>query len=520
MDQKEHPIRQIALDAIKKVHWVPEWGESRITGMISNRPDWCLSRQRLWGVPIPVFYCEQCSHIYQSVEAMHKVADAIEQAEDPEGGLEAYWSQPVSAFLPSGLKCSQCGCKDFRKGKDILDVWFDSGVCWAAVQKKYPEMTYPADLYLEGSDQHRGWFHTSLLTSVAVEKKPPFKGVLTHGFVMFSKGVKMSKSQGNVVDPQDIIKEKGAELLRLWTIHEDYTQDVSSSPEIFDRLTETYRRIRNTMRFLLGNLHGFVEEETLHEVPYKELLELDQWILHKLNNLVDEVGKAYEAYTFHKIYHLLNNFFNVELSALYLDIIKDRLYTSQACGKERRSAQTALFYLADVLIRLMAPVLSFLSEEVYGFLPHGKESVFLTAFPKYKKDWERKDLEEKYTVLLTLREKISKKIEDLRKQKQVRSSLEVKIELLVNEPALAHFLISNKAELTNFFIVSEVILKHNVSIDIKKEPFVWTSLLEDMEKAQVVVSKAEGSKCARCWHLSREIDASKGLCPRCVAVLA
>lgn len=521
MDHPDHPIRKMALDEIKKVHWIPDWGENRISSMITHRPDWCLSRQRLWGVPIPVFYCDKCSHLYQSAEAMNKAADVIEQAKEDEGGLEAYWSTPTSEFLPKGFKCPKCGCTSFQKGKDILDVWFDSGVCWASMQKKHPGMTYPADLYLEGSDQHRGWFHTSLLTSVAIEKKAPFKGVLTHGFVMFAKGMKMSKSQGYVVNPQDVIKEKGAELLRLWAIHEDYTQDMSCHPEAFARLTETYRRIRNTMRFLLGNLNDFTTGQETQEVPYLELQELDQWILHKLNELIEDVTKAYEAYTFHKIYHLLNNFFN-EMSALYLDIIKDRLYTSKADSLERRSAQTALFHLAHTLVGLMAPILSFLSEEVYGFLPHRQkqDSIFLTAFPKQNRQWVRCDLEEKYAVFLALREKVSKNIEDLRNQKQVRSSLEVKVEFSLKNQGpqnalLDFFGLVKKEDLADFFIVSKVILTD----DILRKPYTgqngnFLEALKQVETLEVIAKKADGTKCVRCWRLSCQIMSS-GLCPKC-----
>ena len=530
MDHKDHPIRKMALDAIKNVRWFPDWGERRISAMIADRPDWCLSRQRLWGVPLPIFYCDSCSQIYYTEASMNKIADAMEAGE----GIETYWSKPVSDFLPSGAKCSQCGKKSFHKGVDILDVWFDSGVCWASVQKKHPHMTFPADLYLEGSDQHRGWFHTSLLTSVAVEKKAPFKDVLTHGFVMFSKGVKMSKSQGNIVDPQDIIKEKGAEILRLWAVHEDYTQDIGCSPESFARITETYRRLRNTMRFLLGNLNDFLENPIQNEVPYHQMKDLDQWILHKLNQLVGEITKAYEDYCFYKIYHLLNNFFNVEMSSLYLDIIKDRLYVSKVDSLERRSAQTALFQLTHTLIRLMAPILSFLSEEVYEFLVRkkDKESVFLMPFPKVRSEWDRNDLEEKYKILLAIRKKVSKKIEELRNAKQIRSSLEVKVCLDIDEKtSLFQFLALVRDELLDFFIVSEMILGSHKSDQIKSDQAEFKqvdsaknlsfSILEkELEKLEVIVSKADGDKCVRCWRFSCQVgDILPDICPRCAEVV-
>lgn len=516
MDHKNHSIRKMALDAIKDVRWIPGWGQRRISSMIADRPDWCLSRQRLWGVPIPVFYCNSCSHIYYTQESINKIADSMQEGD----GIETYWSKPISDFLPHNTKCSQCGSMSFHKGADILDVWFDSGVCWASVQKKHPDMTFPADLYIEGSDQHRGWFHTSLLTSVAVEKKPPFKNVLTHGFVMFSKGIKMSKSQGNIVNPQDVIKEKGAEILRLWAVHEDYTQDIGCDPESFERITETYRRLRNTMRFLLGNLNDFLEDHTLSELPYKQLKDLDQWILHKLNNLVKEVTEAYENYTFYKIYHLLNNFFNVEMSSLYLDIIKDRLYVSKSDSAERRSAQTALFHLTHTLVRLMAPILSFLSEEVYAFLPDKKVSVFLTSFPKFKPEWNRDDLEEKYVLLLAVRRKVSKKIEDFRSQKQIRSSLEAKV-CLQGQTALFEFLTQIRGELMDFFIVSQVVLEQTDQTQKQADAVKGFALLEkQVESLEIMISKAEGHKCVRCWHWSNQVGkVLPDLCSRCSRVV-
>ena len=528
MDRANHPIRKMALDAIRNVRWFPDWGEKRISSMIADRPDWCLSRQRLWGVPLPIFYCNNCSQVCYTEESMNKVADAMEVGE----GIETYWSEPISRFLPSDVKCSECGESSFRRSDDILDVWFDSGVCWASVQKKHPDMTFPADLYLEGSDQHRGWFHTSLLTSIAVEKKAPFKNVLTHGFVMFSKGVKMSKSQGNIVDPQDIIKEKGAEILRLWAVHEDYTQDIGCSPESFERITETYRRLRNTMRFLLGNLNDFLDDPIKNQLSYDQLISLDQWILHKLNDLVKETTKAYEDYCFYRIYHLLNNFFNVEMSSLYLDIIKDRLYVSKLDSLERRSAQTVLFELAHTLMRLMAPILSFLSEEVHEFLirKKDKKSVFLMPFPKFRTEWNRNDLEEKYKVLLAIRKKVSKRIEELRNEKQIRSSLEVKLYLHAStKTPLFQFLTEIKDELLDFFIVSEVILVGNgyKEVELQKaeskqmnSDLSFTLLEKDLEELEVIVSKADGEKCIRCWRFSTQTgQLLPDICLRCAEVV-
>ncbi len=495
MDKGDESIRKRSLRAIKDVNWIPSWGEKRITGMIENRPDWCLSRQRTWGVPIPVFYCKSCDKEHISEEAMLKVADKMEQ----DGGIEAYFKYDIKDFI-GDAECEECGHKEFKRGKDILDVWFDSGVCWSAVQKKDPRLEYPADLYLEGSDQHRGWFHTSLLASVAAEGKAPYKNVLTHGFVMFSKGVKMSKSQGNVVDPQEIIKKNGAELLRVWAAHEDYSQDMSCSPESFARLTETYRRVRNTMRFLLGNLNDF--DVTKDAIEYEKLHELDQWALHRLNNLIGSVTECYERYEFFKIYHLLNNYFTVDLSAVYLDILKDRLYTAKNDGHLRRSAQTVILENLNALVGLMAPILSFLSEEVYGHLPNkSQESVFLTEFPKVNSKWENSSLSEKYDRLLKIREKVSKTLEELRVKKEIGSSLEASVDLTYEGEDFTA-LKSIEPDLRAFFIVSNIELSEG--------------------KENVSARKADGEKCVRCWHFSTRIGENAdlpGICPKCVEAL-
>ena len=359
MDHKKWNIRQSALKEIQKVCWIPKWGSNRISSMIEARPDWCVSRQRIWGVPIPVFYCTRCGKEHIEKSTMLNLANLMEKGD----GIEEYWSNDIDTLLDKNVSC--CNTREFVKGKDILDVWFDSGIAWAYALHK--NRSFPADLYLEGSDQHRGWFHTSLLTSIANQKKAPFKSVLTHGFVMFSKGIKMSKSKGNIMDPKNIINKDGAEILRLWASHEDYTQDINCNPESFDRLKETYRRIRNTMRFMLGNLYEFDHTKL---VQYNNLHSLEKWILHRLNQVIITSRDCYENYEFFKIYHLLNNFFSVDLSSLYLDIIKDRLYTSKKNGNLRRSTQTVLLHTTNNLTRLMAPILSFLSEEVYEFLPN------------------------------------------------------------------------------------------------------------------------------------------------------
>lgn len=495
MDDEKNSLRQQALEAIKQVNWVPKWGENRITGMIENRPDWCLSRQRTWGVPIPVFYCQKCNHELTSPQIMNQVADHMEK----KGGMEAYHQLPVRDLI-GDQKCSKCGHNEFKKGRDILDVWFDSGVCWAAVQKRRKGLTYPADLYLEGSDQHRGWFHTSLLASIAVEGIPPFKTVLTHGFVMFAKGQKMSKSLGNVVDPREVMKQNGAETLRLWAAHEDYAQDLTCSPESLQRITETYRRLRNTMRFLLGNIGDF--DPSKDQVAYSNLTAIDKWALAKLNQLVDNIDKAYSSYEFYKVYHLLNNFVTVELSAVYLDVLKDRLYTWKANGVERRAAQTVLYQLLLKMCGLMAPILTFLAEETYSFLPgQKKESIFLTDFPKKTAEWENPDLVSRFDELLQVRPEVSKVLEDLRQAKTIGSSLEAEIEITA-EGNRMKVLESYARDLRAFFIVSKVTLKPG--------PF------------KVIATKSTGKKCARCWHYyspAEENSKFPDACPKCVEAL-
>ena len=508
MDEGENSLRAQALDAIKSVNWVPKWGENRITGMIANRPDWCLSRQRTWGVPIPVFYCESCEHELADSRIMNRVADLMEKG----GGIEAYHTHSVKEMV-GGEHCSHCGHTEFRKGKDILDVWFDSGICWAAVQNRRKGLQTPADLYLEGSDQHRGWFHTSLLASQAATGKPPFKTVLTHGFVMFTKGQKMSKSLGNVVNPQDLIAKSGAEILRLWAAHEDYAQDLTCSPESFERVTETYRRLRNTMRFLLGNVGDF--DPTKDSVPYTDLMNVDKWLLSKLNALVDDVHKAYEGYEFYKVYHLLNTFVTVELSSFYLDVLKDRLYTWKQKGVERRSAQTVLIHLLQTLTGLMAPICCFLAEETYQHIPGLKEeSIFLTQFPKQKFEWHSKELEDQFQIIQVARSQVLVELEKLRQEKKIGANLEAEVTLSAasgqqgkegSEKSMFGVLNLYSQELSTLFIVSKVNLIEGKILKVTK------------------AEKSSGKKCARCWHYydaAKENSKFPDACPKCVGALS
>jgi isoleucyl-tRNA synthetase len=499
MDQDSSPIRTAALTEVDAIRFFPGWGEARLRAMVENRPDWCLSRQRIWGVPIPVFHCKKCDTPLAKAEAMYRVADAIEKE-----GLEAYHSRPESDFV-GGESCSNCGHDQFRRGQDILDVWFDSGVCHAAVQSRRPELRVPADIYLEGSDQHRGWFQTSLLSSLASTGQAPFRALVTHGFVMDDKGRKMSKSLGNVVDPNDVAKQSGAEIVRLWSAYEDFGKDLGCGPESFARVTETYRRFRNTMRFLLGNLSDFTPSRD--SLDHHEMLLLDRWILGRLNELIEKCTAGFESYEFFKVYHALNLFFTVDLSAGYLDMLKDRLYIWAPGSRERRSAQTALHILVDHLVRLMAPITTFLSEEVHGYLPERKvESVLLESYPQLRPEWSDSGLAGDMTALFEIRVEAMKVLEGLRQQKVIGSGLDAKLTIVADD---GRFDLLNKYQgnreqsfLTEFFIVSQV--------DIKQGAF------------EIQASRADGQKCSRCWYHSESLGQSKlipEICPKCITSL-
>lgn len=497
MDDENYNIRKKALAELDKIKFVPEWGVKRLTAMIENRPDWCISRQRNWGVPLPVLYCTQCDHPLIDTDIMEKIATAMENGL----GIEAYHDMPIEE-LTGDHSCDECGSKEFKKGKDILDVWFDSGICHAAVQKKRKGLAFPADLYLEGSDQHRGWFQTSLLTSIASNGEAPFKALLTHNFVNDSKGRKMSKSLGNVVDPLDLIKKSGAELLRLWAASQDYGQDMNFSKEGFQRVTETYRRLRNTMRFLLGNIGDF--DYQTHKVDYNDMLPLDQWILDRTYQFMVNVESCYDKFEFYKVYHLLNNFFTVDLSNHYLDIIKDRLYTWKTDGVARRSCQTVIYLLTENLIKIMAPLASFLSEESYShFSGKTKESVFLEPYPHADKQWQNPEIRQQFEELFAIRSEVSKQLEEARAAKTIGSSLEAKVVLQLPENALGLMSQFSQQMLKEFFIVSQLESTQGPEINVQ-------------------VQKAEGEKCPRCWNYDTLVSTDKygSVCSKCNEALS
>ena len=482
-DHKELPIRQKALESIETINFVPSWSKSRLKAMIQDSPDWCLSRQRMWGVPIPVFYCKSCGSPLLSSQLMKKIADKMEQTKE---GIEYYFSKSAEELVDQEI-CQKCSHTNFKKGEDILDVWFDSGVCHWVVQKL--KNVFPADIYIEGSDQHRGWFQTSLNSSIALHQQSPFKTLITHGFVYDLEKRKMSKSLGNIISPDDIIKKYGAEILRLWVASSDYSGDISSGEEILSRIRETYRRFRNTIRFLMGNLHDFDMEKD--SIPLSQMKELDQWILSTLTELSEETLNNYEKFEFHRVYQSLNKFFTNELSSLYLDIIKDRLYTFKANSLERRSSQTALYLLLKNLLHLMSPITSFLSEEAYQQLTQKEKSIFLESFKKLS--FKNEVLNKKFKELLEIRKAVSKELETLRKEKVLGSSLEASVYLTL--PASSYTVCNQYPELEELFIVSSVQLKKG---DLK-----------------IHIQKANGEKCVRCWYYSEELN-NESLCPKCI----
>ncbi len=497
MDDPKYNVREMAMAAIEKIKFVPDWGVKRLTAMISARPDWCISRQRNWGVPIPVFYCGKCNHTHMTEELLMSVADRMETS----GGIEAYFEASVEDLLGKNFPCPECSASEWTKGTDILDVWFDSGVCHAAVQTKRDGMAFPADLYLEGSDQHRGWFQTSLISSIASRGQAPFRSLLTHNFVNDEHGRKMSKSLGNYVDPMKLIEQSGAELLRLWTSSQDYGQDMNYSAEGFKRVSETYRRLRNTFRFLLGNLGDF--DIAKDAVALEKMQPLDRWALDRLNALIENVGTAFENYEYYKVYHALNNYFTVELSAHYLDILKDRLYTWKTDGVDRRSAQTVLYHITTSLMRMMAPITSFLAEEVHDFLPekNKKESVFLLDFPTTQNEWAQSTLRAEFDKLFAIRSNVSRLLEDMRKEKKIGASLEAQVHITASGEDYKILQKYNEF-LCEFFIVSKVVLSEG--------------------PLQIGVATAPGEKCPRCWYYSENTGTHAdhpALCPKCTGAL-
>lgn len=502
-------FRQAALDAISKdVQWIPSWGEQRIHNMVADRHDWCISRQRVWGVPIPIFYCEDCGETLVTDETIENVAKVFETE-----GSDAWWARSAEELLPAGTKCPKCGHTHFRKETDIMDVWFDSGSTHMSVLKQRPELAWPADMYLEGSDQHRGWFQSSLLTSVAVTGKAPYKAVLTHGYVVDGEGRKMSKSLGNGIEPDDIIKQYGADIIRLWVASSDYKADVRISKDILKQLSEVYRKIRNTIRYILGNTNDF--NYATDKVAFADMEELDKWALMHTQLLKKEVTEAYENYDFHVLYHAIHNFCTVEMSAFYLDIIKDRLYAYKTNDKKRRSAQTAMYEIMKDLVVMLAPVLSFTMEEVYQFMNKPQDapiSVQMLPWPTVHEEYVDKDLEAKWDEFIAIRSEITKVLEGARRDKTIGHSLDAKVELHATGDAL-RILKAVESNLANLLIVSQAVVV---------EALDGGTTATGREDLKVTVKAAEGHKCERCWIYSDTVGSDEEhptLCARCASVL-
>ena len=496
-------LREAALSAIDSdVKWIPAWGHDRIYNMVSSRPDWCISRQRVWGVPIPAVDCTKCGEAITTpglVEIAAKVFEAH--------GADAWYDRPVEDFLPTGLACPSCSGTTFEKEMNILDVWFDSGSSHEAVLSVRPELTWPSDIYLEGSDQHRGWFQSSLLLGLGTRGRPPYRQVVTNGFVIDTDGQKMSKSIGNVIAPQDVINQSGADVLRLWAAMSDYWEDIRVSKEILTRASEAYRKIRNTLRYLIGNLYDF--DPSRDRVSIDALEDVDRYILLRYGQVAKQTLAAYDAYDFSTIFQTVNAFTTVDLSAFYADVSKDRLYTFASGSKERRSAQTAMYVIADGLARLLAPILSFTTDELWQYLPGSREeSVHLALFPEGASldGLDDPALTTRWERLIAVRDQVLAKIEPLRKDKQIGSSLQAKVTLSATGDDLA-LLRSHEAQLPMLFIVSEVEVREGTQGG----------------GLEISIDRARGVKCERCWRYVANVSSDPqrpGICDRCQDALA
>ena len=487
-------FRDQALEEVKKVKWYPAWGEERITSMIQDRSDWCISRQRTWGVPLPIFYCKNCKKEYVTSESLDKIIKIVRAR-----GTNAWYELSEKELIPDGAKCENCGCTEFVKERDIMDVWFDSGSTHESVlaERGLPDT---ADLYLEGNDQYRGWFQSSLLTSVATKGKAPYKEVVTHGMLVDENGHKMSKSLGNVISPQDIIKQYGADILRLWVLSNDYKSELSLSKNILKQVSEVYRKIRNTARYILGNISDF---DVNNPVKYEDLQEIDKWALMRLNKLLKDYTKYYDIYDFNKAYQAINTFCVLDMSNFYLDIIKDRLYTAKTDSIERRSAQTAMYEILNALVKIIAPMACYTAEEIWKYMPHKDEekveSVMLSYYPEVNEKYDNKELEEKWNKILKIKSLASKQLEEARANKVIGNSLEAKVKIIASNDNY-NFIKKNENLLKDVLIVSKLEIQEN-----KK------NIIE------VKVEHADGEKCQRCWQYSDDIK--NGLCLNCQNVL-
>ena len=490
-------FRDDVLKAIKTVTWHPDWGEDRMSEMIKGRNDWCISRQRTWGVPLPIFYCKDCGEPYVTEESIKKIQEVVRTE-----GTNAWWAKEAKDLVPEGAKCPKCGCTEFKKETDIMDVWFDSGSTHQSVLVERG-LDYPADLYLEGNDQYRGWFQSSLLTSVAVNGIAPYKEVLCCGFVVDGQGRKMSKSLGNGVSPIDVSKKFGADILRLWALSSDYSMDVNLSDDILKGISDVYRKIRNTARYILGNTYDYDPEKP---VAYEDLQEIDKWALTRLNKLIKDCTKDYDTYSFGNCYHDVNQFCVVDMSSFYLDIIKDRLYTEKADSVARRAAQTTMYYILDALVKILTPMISFTAEEIWSAMNHTEkenvESPMLADYPVSNDEWDNKEIAEKWEKIIKVKNIVAKDLELARAEKTIGNSLDAKVTIYA-EGEEYKFLKENEELIKLVLIVSGLEIQEN---NRKQE-----------EKLGVKVEHSTGEKCERCWMYNDHLK--DGLCPRCKEVL-
>jgi len=510
ISMEKNDLRKKALACIDQVQWIPSWGHDRIYGMVENRPDWCISRQRLWGVPITVFYCGKCKTEVLTKKMLDYLVKLVEA-----GGADIWFEKDAEDLMPKGITCPHCKSSEFTKETNILDVWFDSGVTHAAVLETRKDLHSPADMYLEGSDQHRGWFHSSLLESVGTRGRAPYLSVLTHGFVVDGEGKKMSKSLGNTIEAGEVIDKYGAEILRLWVAAEDYTDDIRISDEILKRLVEAYRRIRNTGRFILGNLYNFdVNSAT---VDYKQMEEMDKWALNRLQEVIKRVKEAYERHQFHVVFYTLYNYCTVDLSALYLDVLKDRLYTTRAKSVARRSGQSAMFIILKAMMQLLAPILTFTAEEIWAALPSWKDkeaSIHMTQFPEVNTKYVNAELGERWKVMIDAKAEIAKAVEQARKEKIIGHSLDARISLAPPEKMRGLFK-EHLEDLRALLIISQLQLVNEKEIG---NPYKS----EEIKGLTIGVEKARGDKCERCWIYSESVGADKqhpAVCDRCLTNL-
>ena len=490
-------FRDDVLKAIKTVTWHPDWGEDRMSEMIKGRNDWCISRQRTWGVPLPIFYCKDCGEPYVTEESIKKIQEVVRTE-----GTNAWWAKEAKDLVPEGAKCPKCGCTEFKKETDIMDVWFDSGSTHQSVLVERG-LDYPADLYLEGNDQYRGWFQSSLLTSVAVNGIAPYKEVLCCGFVVDGQGRKMSKSLGNGVSPIDVSNKFGADILRLWALSSDYSMDVNLSDDILKGISDVYRKIRNTARYILGNTYDYDPEKP---VAYEDLQEIDKWALTRLNKLIKDCTKDYDTYSFGNCYHDVNQFCVVDMSSFYLDIIKDRLYTEKADSVARRAAQTTMYYILDALVKILTPMISFTAEEIWSAMNHTKkenvESPMLADYPVSNDEWDNKEIAEKWEKIIKVKNIVAKDLELARAEKTIGNSLDAKVTIYA-EGEEYKFLKENEELIKLVLIISGLEIQENNR--------------KQKEKLGVKVEHATGEKCERCWMYNDHLE--DGLCPRCKEVL-